>query len=267
MSDWITFDSHVHLGDLAVAEILALETVDRMALQSVSEADWDLVLRLAVALPTVAPGLGIHPWSAPALRDDDTAWLDRLRALLLLRPAAFVGEIGLDKVAKFAETGVVEFAKQQSVFAAQFQLAAELRRPVSVHCVHAHGHLIELLRTLTAAALPPSIALHSFSGKPAVVQEYLRAAGSKTLVFFGFSAIICMRAEERSRAAIACVPDDRILVETDVGETKRVDELMRSIVDVVSQVKQWTREQTALYTRENATRWISSARGESSAEV
>jgi TatD DNase family protein len=265
------FDSHVHLdtgdGDLVVAEILALQTVDRMALQSVGEADWDLVLRLADALPTVAPGLGIHPWSAPALRGDDTAWLDRLRTLLLLHPAAFVGEIGLDKVATFAETGVVEFSKQQSVFAAQFQLAAELRRPVSVHCVHAHGHLIELLRTSKAAALPPSIALHSFSGKPAVVHEYLRAAGSKTLVFFGFSAVICMRAEERSRAAIACVPDDRILVETDVGETKRVDELMRSIVDVVSQVKQWTREQTALLTRQNAIRWISPPKNDENKEA
>jgi Tat protein secretion system quality control protein TatD with DNase activity len=86
-------------------------------------------------------------------------------------------------------------------------------------------------------------------------------------VFFGFSAVICMRAEERSRAAIACVPDDRILVETDVGETKRVDELMRSIVDVVSQVKQWTREQTALLTRQNAIRWISPPKNDENKEA
>lgn len=36
--------------------------------------------------------------------------------------------------------------KQLEVFHAQMALAARLRRPVSVHCVKAHGKIVDLLR-------------------------------------------------------------------------------------------------------------------------
>jgi TatD DNase family protein len=254
-------DSHVHLDDAlddetVIDQIRALKRVDRMALQSVSVDDWSRVLSLSDAMPTIViAGLGIHPWQAPAV-DADDAWLARLRSLLQTRPQAFVGEIGLDKVARYPDTGVVEFAKQHHVFLAQFRLAAELRRPVSVHCVQAHGVLLDLLRNSDSNDLPPTIALHSFSGKATVVEEYLRAAGNRTRLFFGFSAIICLRSEERSRAAIARVPDDRLLIESDIGETSRIDELIDRILDVVSEVKQWSKEETSRIVNQNATTWM-----------
>jgi TatD DNase family protein len=84
--------------------------------------------------------------------------------MLVNNPRAFCGEIGIDKVAKYWPTGIVEFDLQLEAFKAQLALAARLKRPVSVHCVQAHGALVDILRA-AKDELPPAIALHSFSGK------------------------------------------------------------------------------------------------------
>ncbi|CAM9474388.1 unnamed protein product [Scytosiphon promiscuus] len=88
-------------------------------------------------------GLGLHPWSAHSRSE---SWLRDLTALLEQQPSALVGEIGLDKVARTPETRRVEWDDQVEVFESQMSLAANLRRPVSLHCVKAYGKVVDYLR-------------------------------------------------------------------------------------------------------------------------
>ena len=52
---------------------------------------------------------------------------------------------------------------QVEVFEKQMGLATSLQRPVSIHCVRAHGFLFDYLRERPSAC-PPSISFHSYSG-------------------------------------------------------------------------------------------------------
>lgn len=60
------------------------------------------------------------------------------------------------------------------MFEAQMALAASLRRPVSMHCVKAHGFLFDYLRTKPAEDLPPAVAMHSFTGSVDMAKAFLR---------------------------------------------------------------------------------------------
>ncbi len=126
-------------------------------------------------------------------------WLDDLENQLSDHPHLLVGEIGLCKMARF----VREFPKekggknaalqlQKLVFRKQFELAAKWSRPVTVHCVNAHGLFMDVMRevlneakdsctkknvlgtkTHLRKAFPPAIAMHSFTGTVHHVREIL----------------------------------------------------------------------------------------------
>ena len=77
-------------------------------------------------------------------------WRARLRALLVAHPGALVGEVGVDRAAVIPTTRArVRFDHQLALLREQLALAAELRRPVSVHCVRGYGHLLQLLAGLS----------------------------------------------------------------------------------------------------------------------
>ena len=96
-----------------------------------------------------------------------SSFIQETRQRLLAHPRALVGEVGIDKAfrvpeppkAQRADAGAtpggregrrlspfrVQPAHQIAVLSAQLRLAAELRRPVSVHGVQAHGQLYSVL--------------------------------------------------------------------------------------------------------------------------
>ncbi|KAH9261030.1 hypothetical protein BASA81_000734 [Batrachochytrium salamandrivorans] len=120
--------------------------------------------------------VGIHPWNvSPATSADSLALLEsHLRSDHRLR----VGEIGLDKSFRYKST----FELQKQWFREQWKLAQEWNRSVSVHCVRAHGTLVEIANEL---GLPSGgVFLHSFSGSQEVARALLRMPGE---VYFGVS--------------------------------------------------------------------------------
>ncbi|CAN0077433.1 unnamed protein product, partial [Phaeothamnion confervicola] len=88
--------------------------------------------------------LGLHPWHVHQASPD---WLESLRSELQRHPRALLGEAGLDRAARCPDTGRVrvDWPGQREAFAQQFRLAAALNRPMSVHCVRAHGTLLDML--------------------------------------------------------------------------------------------------------------------------
>jgi Tat protein secretion system quality control protein TatD with DNase activity len=187
---------------------------------AVSPSDWNDALKYASRSPLILPALGIHPWNLAdvMMADDyenhddcedvnlekciDWNWLTDLETHLSRHPRLLVGEIGLCKMARFVreypkEKGgkAAALQLQRLVFKKQLELAATYSRPVTVHCVNAHGIFMEVMwdffRKATIysgaekggkrdgmaqrrrSAFPPAIAMHSFTGTAHHVDEIL----------------------------------------------------------------------------------------------
>jgi Tat protein secretion system quality control protein TatD with DNase activity len=145
------------------------------------------------------------------------AWAARLRALLAAHPAGLVGEVGVDRAAVIPGTKArVRFDHQLALLREQLALAAELRRPVSVHCVRGYGHLLALFAGLPGpAACPPAVMLHSYGGSPEEVARFTRLPDIGPRFYFSFSSAINARSPTKLAARLRAVPDDRLLLESD----------------------------------------------------
>lgn len=161
----------------------------------------------------------------------------------------------------------------------QLRLAGEMRRAVSVHGVQAHGALHDAIAELwsdskpkskakgktkspdevrTPQPFPPRICLHSFSGPPETVKQYLRK-DTPADIFFSFSTAVNFLPSPSGKVedAIRAVPDDRILVESDLhiaGE--RMDDMLEDIVRKVCRLKTWGLEEGTRKLRDNYIRFI-----------
>lgn len=203
----IFFDAHNHLQDPAlhpyrneIVTACARLPVTRMVVNGTTEADWPEVALLAERLPFVLPSFGLHPWYLRARSDH---WEERLREALGRYPKAAVGEFGLDRWMKD-----YDFEDQTAVFRLHLKIAAEFRRPATIHCLRAWDDLLELLE---ASALPPSgLLVHAYGGPAGLVQDLVRLGA-----YFSFSGYFLNRNQERKLAAFRLMPADRLLVETD----------------------------------------------------
>jgi TatD DNase family protein len=148
--------------------------------------------------PFIVPQFGLHPWWSGEERPED--WLDRLRQLLLAHPSSGVGEIGIDKIRK----KIAPMPIQISTMKAQLDLAQEMRRTATVHCVGAYGTLVDILKTY--APLQSPIVIHSFSGNADQIRDLSRISPE---IYFSVSGK-CPQTE-----VIEYIPLDRLLIETD----------------------------------------------------
>ena len=160
----------------------------------------------ALALATARPGVlwstaGVHPHHAT---DYDDAAEEGLRTLLTNPCVVAAGECGLDYYRDYAPRDV-----QRRAFARQLELAAASGRPLFLHQRDAHADFLALLRE-QGSRLPPGVA-HCFTNGPAEVADYLSMG-----LHIGITGWICDdRRATDLRAAAACIPLDRVVVETD----------------------------------------------------
>ena len=194
-------DSHCHLPEQPLMEGISgimegRPRVARMLCNATREGDWQPVIELAAGEKRVIPFLGIHPWFADSAA---AGWEERLMALLERIPAG-IGETGLDKCCR------ADFGGQQRIFQTQLRMAAELRRPLVIHCVKAWGRLLEMLEQ-SAAPLPP-VLIHSFGGAAETLQRLLRLG-----CFISFSERVIT--DSRLHPCLLQTPLARLLLETD----------------------------------------------------
>ncbi|KAK3066649.1 Cut9-interacting protein scn1 [Teratosphaeriaceae sp. CCFEE 6253] len=95
---------------------------------------------------------------------------------------------------------------------------------------------------------PPRICLHSFSGQAETVKQYT-APSVPCEVYFSFSTTInAWSAGDDGRpgkveAAVRAVPDDRILIESDLDSAgTRIDECLEAVIRKICEVKEWELE-------------------------
>lgn len=201
------FDSHCHLQDNRIKnlseQIIQQASEDGVAFMlccGSCESDWEDVAILARKWKQVIPAFGIHPWYIDTRSSN---WLERLGSYLCEFPGAAIGEIGLDH---FHAT--YNRAEQLEVFTAQLELAVQLQRPVSVHCLKAWEDLLRAFSSIKK--LPDHIALHSFSGSAEMVRVL-----EKMGCYFSCSGSVTHQKNTRIRNVVKELPADRILLETD----------------------------------------------------
>jgi TatD DNase family protein len=190
-------DTHAHLDaldDAAGAIVRAREVgVARILTIGSGVASTRATLAIAEGEPGVVVAAGIHPHQAA-----DGESLDELTALTDGRLVA-VGEIGLDFYRDYAP-----HEDQRRVFREQLELAAELRKPVIVHCRAAEDETAELL-----ADFGGTVVLHCFSS-PALLPVALERG-----YYVSFAGNVTYPKAPELREAAQAVPADRILAETD----------------------------------------------------
>ncbi|XP_027111898.1 uncharacterized protein [Coffea arabica] len=206
------FDAHCHLQDPRIHKIspqiikTALDAgVVHIAVNGVSEKDWQSVKEMSGGNLCIIPNVGLHPWFIP---DRTPNWLNNLKEFLEWTPEAAVGEIGLDK-APWASH--VDYADQLEVFSQQLQLAKELNRPASIHCVGAFDDMIEILKSL--GPFPAGFLLHSYMGSAGLVPELANLGA-----YFSISGHLMPVEESKAKKILQAIPLERILLETDAPD-------------------------------------------------
>jgi TatD DNase family protein len=144
----------------------------------------------------VFAALGIHPHQAGGAEAER---MDELRELLSAPKAVAVGETGLDYYRDYAPR-----ERQQRLFEAQLELAADLGKPVVVHTRAADGPTVDALRTFAG-----TVVLHCFSS-PGLLDPALEHGW-----YVSFAGNVTYPNAYDLRAAARAVPGERLLVETD----------------------------------------------------
>ncbi|EME85621.1 uncharacterized protein MYCFIDRAFT_72351 [Pseudocercospora fijiensis CIRAD86] len=174
----------------------------------------------------------------------------------------------------------VSMDHQKKVLSAQLALAGEMGRAVSCHGVAAHGIVYETvaktwkgheLKPLSKRArkeqesaarrnagdedhddsphqetgprsYPPRLCLHSYSGPAETVKQYIDSR-VPCEIFFSFSTTINSWSEDgngKVEAAVQAVPDDRVLVESDLHTAgERMDQYLQEAVEKICHIKGW----------------------------
>eukprot|EP00252_Welwitschia_mirabilis_P004760 TRINITY_DN15062_c0_g1_i1.p1 TRINITY_DN15062_c0_g1~~TRINITY_DN15062_c0_g1_i1.p1 ORF type:complete len:262 (+),score=44.19 TRINITY_DN15062_c0_g1_i1:49-786(+) len=188
------FDAHCHLQDQKIHGIAhsLISAASRLGVQGfvvngTSEEDWELVKRMSETASMVIPSFGVHPWFSHKC---SSKWLSVLRGLLEEVPSAAIGEIGLDKGCQQGKA--VDYGTQTEVFKQQLELAKQLQRPVSIHCVSAYPDLQQILQEY--GPFPAGIILHSYMGSPEIVKP-LSSIGA----YFSFSGFLTHLKPEKAK--------------------------------------------------------------------
>lgn len=260
---WI--DTHCHLDAPefdadrdAVAERARAAGVTQMVLPAVEVAHFTVVQQLATRHDLVY-ALGIHPLYVNRAGDDAA---QRLREALDdsrddPRLVA-VGEIGLDH---FVPDEQADRGRQEALYVAQLELAAERGLPVILHVRRSADTLLKHLRRVRVSG---GIA-HAFNGSRQQAQAFIDLGFR-----LGFGGAMTYERAHQIRELAATLPAETIVLETDApdipphwlyrraveraaGASSRNEpaELPR-IAQALAELRGWTLEHTAAITAANA---------------
>jgi len=203
-------DTHTHLDfpdfnedrQALLSESRALG-VRRMVVLGVYQANWQRVWELVLSDPDLHAAFGLHPVYLDDHRPEDLRELgDWLTRLADHRQLCAVGEIGLDY---FIET--LDRERQQTLFDAQLQLAADFNLPALIHVRRSHAAVIA---TLKRFKLKRAGIIHAFAGSKEEAREYIRL-GFK----LGLGGAATWPQALRMHRVLAELPLESVVLETD----------------------------------------------------
>lgn len=197
------FETHFHIGkDDSVAAMISegrKAGVTRFIAVAGNLEDAERLPGIAAAHPEMHCTAGVHPHEAEKYSGD----IAPFRRLLSLPPAVAVGEIGLDYYYQFSDSSV-----QRKVFVEFLALAREMRLPAIIHCRDAYEDCYEIIRDFADA--DSRLEIHSFTGTAKWAESVLELGA-----YFSFNGIVTFPRADNVRAALAAIPVERLLLETD----------------------------------------------------
>ena len=253
-------DSHAHYYDSRFAEALGgsdalLSSLFQTELAAIINIGTDpensrLVVNEAARWPGMYATVGIHPGDGQRLPDIDVA-LAEIEAMLenaKEKKIVAIGEIGLDY--HYDDT---DREKQLYFFEKQLEMAEKWGLPVVIHDREAHGDCFE------AICRHPRVTgvFHSYSGSAEMAKDLCRRGW-----YISFSGTVTFKNAPKVREAVAAVPFDRLLTETDAPYLAPVpfrgklnhSGYMRYTAAAMAEVKGIDVSEMIRITRENAAR-------------
>ena len=157
-------------------------------------------LALAERFDGIYATVGIHPHDSEKAGDPANCIREMLQ-LLSHKKAVAIGEIGLDFHYDFSDRLI-----QLKWFELQMKLARETGYPVVIHDREAHGAVFDIIQKY------PEVhgVIHSYSGSAESAQQLCKLG-----YYISFSGSVTFKNASAILSAVAAVPSDRILIETD----------------------------------------------------
>ncbi len=199
-------DTHCHLDfpdydqdREAVLASAAQRGVRRLLVPGFSAARWQAAPQGVIQDVRLVRALGLHPYCLDDHEDDHLVQLD---SGLRQRDASVVavGEIGLHKPAG-------NMARQVDLLESQLELARCHDLPV---ILHQHGAHNEMIRSLKRVPPKAGGVVHAFAGSREMAEAY-HAMG----LFLGLGGVITYPRAAKTRRAVAAMPLEALLLETD----------------------------------------------------
>ena len=210
-------DTHCHLdiedGDLYLTPVVALQKATEVGVNRIVQVGVDVESsRWGVALAAKTNGIlatvAIHPNEAPRIFAEhgktalDTA-LSEIAEMAKHPRVRAIGETGLD----FFRTEKDLQSVQEESFRSHIQIAKENNKALVIHDRDAHDEVVKVLHSEGA---PEKVVFHCFSG-----DESLARIAAENGWYCSFSGTVTFKNSNHLRAALATLPPELILVETD----------------------------------------------------
>ncbi|MDE7176278.1 MAG: TatD family hydrolase [Lachnospiraceae bacterium] len=248
------FESHAHYDDEvfdedreALFSSLQEHGISTVVNIGASLSGSEATVKLAEQYPFIYGAVGVHPSEVEELNEENFA---RLRTMCFHEKIVAVGETGLDYHYPEPET-----ALQKAWFERQLLLARETELPVIIHSREAAKDTLDIMQSLHAEEIGGVV--HCFSYTKEVAREYLNMD-----FYFGIGGVITFQNAKKLKEAVAYIPMERILLETDSPylapephRGKRNSSLnLPYVVEAIAQLKGISCEEVERITEENAKR-------------
>lgn len=158
-------------------------------------------IALAEEYPFFYCTVGIHPEDSQKVALHSNGYIDLLAEQSKHPKVKAIGEIGLDYYYDDASPRETQLV----IFEQQLALAKDLNLPVVIHNRDAHNDTLAILKKYR-----PKGIMHCFSGSAEVAQEVVKLG-----MYVGFTGVVTFKNARKALEAVAAVPQDRLLVETD----------------------------------------------------
>ena len=201
------FETHAHYDDKAFDEDRGnlLSELYQNGITTIINVSSDLAsinrtLSLTEKYPYIYGAVGVHPSDSGELTEE--TFLELTKACQHEKVVA-VGEIGLDYYWQEPEKKI-----QKKWFERQLLLAQEVSLPVIIHSREAAKDTLDMMRALHAEKSGGVI--HCFSYSKEMAAEFL-----KLDYYFGIGGVVTFQNAKKLREAVAYIPIDKLLLETD----------------------------------------------------
>lgn len=237
-------DTHCHLNfpDVyaqfdAVVERARAAGVDRFIVPGTDLESSTSSLELSQKYPFIFAGVGVHPTDAHEIPEGDVQKIKHL--LEANKSIVSIGEVGLDYY-HFEGCAEAEIAQrkqaQQQLFSTMIVWAREYHLPL---ILHTRDCFKDAFRMMKEEAAGQAAVIHCFTGTTEEALQWVELG-----CHISFTAIITYKKSDALREAVAAVPLDKIMLETDtpflpaegfrgqLGEPRFVREVAACVAEV-----------------------------------